>query len=117
VLPRAHVVLVENQRDGVVSELHPASDAAEAYRSLIMPLAKDATTIRMPVIEAGSWRPFEALGVRLVDAVTMPVEEIMRLTGLPRPEAKIVRGDVAAWCGEMFVEFDKLIVFEGGNNG
>ena len=117
VLPKAHLVLVENQRDGAVSDLHPASDAAEAYRSLIMPLAKNAITIRMPMIEAGSWRPFEALGVRLVDAVTMTVEEIMKVTGLPRPEAKIVRGDVAAWCADMFAEFDKLIVFEGQQNG
>jgi hypothetical protein len=117
VLPNAHLVLIENQRDGAVSDLHPASDAAEAYRTSHLPLSKKAINLRMPMIEAGSWRPFEALGVRLVDAVTMPVEEIMKVTGLPRPEAKMIRGDVAAWCGEMFAEFDKLITFEGDNNG
>lgn len=117
VLPHARLVLIENQRDGAVSDLHPASDAAEAYRTSIMPLAKKAITLRMPMIEAGSWRPFEARGARLVDAVTMPIDEIMKVTGLPRPEAKIVRGDVAAWCSEMFSEFDKLIAFEGDNNG
>ena len=117
VLPNARLVLIENQRDGAVSDLHPASDAAEAYRTSIMPLAKNAITLRMPMIEAGSWRPFEARGARLVDAVTMPIDEIMRVTGLPRPEAKMIRGDVAAWCSEMFAEFDKLIAFEGGNNG
>lgn len=110
-LPRARLVLIENQRDGAVADLHPASDAAEAYRSTIMPLAKNARMLRMPMIEAGSWRPFEALGMRLVDAVTMPIEDVMRATGLPRPEAKIVRGDVAAWCGEMFAQLDTLIAF------
>ncbi|KQT12623.1 MULTISPECIES: hypothetical protein [Bradyrhizobium] len=117
VLPHARLVLIENQRDGAVSDLHPASDAAEAYRTSIMPLAKNAVTLRMPMIEAGSWRPFEARGARLVDAVTMPIDEIMKVTGLPRPEAKMIRGDVAAWCSEMFSEFDKLIAFEGDNNG
>ncbi|MBX9841457.1 MAG: hypothetical protein K2Z80_06575, partial [Xanthobacteraceae bacterium] len=53
------------------------------------------------------------LGLRLVDAVTMPVEDVMRQTGLPRPEAKIIRGDVAGWCGEMFAQLDKLIAFGG----
>ena len=117
VLPGARLVLIENQRDGAVSDLHPASDAAEAYRTSIMPIAKNAMTLCMPMIEAGSWRPFEARGTRLVDAVTMPIDEIMKVTGLPRPEAKMIRGDVAAWCSEMFAEFDKLIAFEGDNNG
>lgn len=116
VLPGAHLVLIENQRDGKIADLHPASDAAEAYRSWIVRLGKKATRIRMPMIAAGSWRPFEALGLRLVDVVTMPIEEVMELTGLPRPEAKIIRGDVAGWCGEMFSEFDKLIAFEGEAN-
>lgn len=116
VLPGARLVLIENQRDGAVAALHPASDAAEAYRSAMVPLAKDATTIRMPAIEAGSWRPFEALGMRLVDAVTMPIEEVMKFTALPRPEAKIIRGDVAGWCGELFAQLDKLIAFGGGKD-
>lgn len=116
VLPDARFVLVENQRDGSIDGLHPASDAAEAYRSAILPLAKGAVMLRMPMIEAGSWRPFEALGLRLVDAVTMPIEEVMRLTGLPKPEAKIIRGDVAGWCGEMFAELDKLITFGDGQH-
>ncbi len=115
-LPNARLVLIENQRDGAIEGLHPASDAAEAYRGAIIPLAKNAVMLRMPVIEAGSWRPFEALGLRLVGAVTMPVEEIMVKTGLPRPEAKIIRGDVAAWCGEMFKQFDKVIVFGDGKD-
>ncbi len=117
VLPDARLVLIENQRDGAVSDLHPASDAADVYRTSILPLAKNAMNLRMPMIEAGSWRPFEARGARLVDAVTMSIDEIMKATGLPRPEAKMIRGDVAAWCAEMFAEFDKLLVFEGDKNG
>lgn len=115
-LPRAHLVLVENQRDGAVADQHPASNSAEAYRNAIMPLAANAITLRMPMIEAGCWRPFEAGGVRLVDAVTMPVEDIMKLTGQPWPEAKINRHVVAGWAGEMFEEIDKLIAFESEQN-
>lgn len=115
-IPGARLVLVENQRDGAVADLHPASDAAAAYRSSILPLTENAVMIRMPLIEAGSWKPFEAIGLRLVDAVTMPIEQVMKLTGLPRPEAKIIRGDVAAWCGEMFAQLDKLIAFGGSSN-
>lgn len=115
-LPGARLVLVENQRDGAIARLHPASDAAEAYRNAIAPLAKNAVKMRMPMIEADSWRPFEAFGLRLVDAVTMPVEEVMKRTGLPRPEATMIRGDVAAWCDGLFSQLNKLIFFEGGKN-
>jgi hypothetical protein len=108
-LPDARLVLVENERDGCVSDLHPASDAVKVFHEIIAPLAAKATTIRMPMIEAGSWAPFEAAGVRLVDAVTMPISDVMLLTGLPLPEAKIIRGDVAAWSDAMFTEFEKLI--------
>lgn len=108
-LPEARLVLVENERDGCVSDLHPASDAVKVFHEVIEPLAAKAISIRMPMIEAGSWAPFEAAGVRLVDAVTMPVDEVMLLTGLPLPEAKIIRGDVAAWSDAMFTEFEKLI--------
>lgn len=117
VLPSARLVLVENERDGRVIDLHPSSDAAEVYRSLIVPLTDQATVIGMPLIEAGSWQPFEAAGVSFVDAVTMTVEEVMSLSGLPKPEAKISRGDVAGWAEIMFSEFDKLIDFGDMDNG
>jgi hypothetical protein len=117
VLPNAHLILVENERDGCVADLHPASDAIKVYNEVIAPLAAKATTIRMPMIEAGSWSPFEAAGIRLVDAVTMTVSKVMLLTGLPLPEAKIIRGDVAAWTGTMFTEFEKLISINEPDNG
>jgi hypothetical protein len=111
VLPAARFVLVENERDGRMLDLHPSSDAAEVYRNLIVPLTEQATMIRMPLIEAGSWQPFEAAGVSFVDAVTMTIENVMSISGLPKPEAKIIRGDVAGWAEIMFSEFDKLIDF------
>jgi hypothetical protein len=117
VLPNAHLILVENERDGCVADLHPASDAIRVYKEVIVPLAAKAVTIKMPMIEAGSWAPFEAAGIRLVDAVTMPVSKVMLLTGLPLPEAKIIRGDVAAWTGTMFTEFEKLICTDEPDNG
>lgn len=116
VLPGARLVLIENERDGAVADLHPSSDAASAYRSFIVPIASRATIIRMPAIEAGSWAPFESAGARFMDAVMMPIDQVMTLTGLPRPEAKIIRGDVAAWCSIMFSEFDKIIHFGDANN-
>jgi hypothetical protein len=116
-LPDARLVLIENERDGCVADLHPASDAVKVYNDVIVPLAAKAMTIRMPMIEAGSWSPFEAAHIRLLDAVTMPVSKVMLLTGLPLPEAKIIRGDVAAWSGTMFAEFEKLISVIGSDNG
>lgn len=109
VLPQARLVLVENGRDGNVTDLHPSSEAAKTYRDLIAPIAAKSGTVRMPAIEAGSWAPFEAASIRVMDAVMMSVAEIMTLTGLPLPEAKIIRGDVAAWCSTMFAVFDGLI--------
>ena len=112
-LPDARLVLIENERDGLIDTLHPAADAAAAYRDAIMPLKSRAITLRMPLIEGSSWRVFEAAGVRLVDVVSMTVAEVMALTGLPKPEAKIARGDIAAWASILFDEFDKVFDFDG----
>ncbi len=116
-LPRARLMLVENERDGRICDLHPSSEAAAVGRGLIGPLAAKAATIQMPAIEADSWAPFEAANIRLMDAVMMPVREVMAITGLPLPEAKIVKGDVAAWCATMFATFDQFIDAEGNQNG
>jgi hypothetical protein len=110
-LPRARLVLIENERDGLIQDLHPASDAAAAYREAIVPLRPHATVLRMPLIEGSSWRLFESAGVRPADVVTLPIAEIMKLTGLPKPEAKIARGDIAAWLSVVFQEFDSIIDF------
>lgn len=107
--PTAHVVLVENERDGTFRALHPASDAAKAYKTVIEPVQTKATTLTMPAIEAGSWRAFEAAGCRLIDVPPMPPQKVMAVTGLPRPEAKIARGDVAAWAAVFFAELDRIL--------
>ena len=117
VLPYARLVLVENERDGCVADLHPSCDAIKVFNEVIVPLADKAITMKMPMIEAGSWGEFEAAGIRLVDAVTMPIDKVMLFTTLPLPEAKIVRGDVAAWCNAMFTEFEKIIDFSEVDRG
>lgn len=111
-LPSARLVLVENERDGTISDLHPASDAAKTFNREISPLKRIARSIRMPLIEAGSWRPFEAASCRLIDVAAMPVDKVMAVTGLPRAEAKIVRGDVAAFFAQMLEGFSGVIGFE-----
>lgn len=113
-LPDARLALIENERDGLVDRLHPASDAAAAYREAVLPLKARplTTTLRMPLIEGASWRVFEAAGVRPIDVVSMPVAEIIALTGLPRPEAKIARGDIAAWMSVVCDELDKVVRFD-----
>lgn len=116
-LPRlgaGRLLLVENERDGRIADLHPASDALACHRRTIGPLVKQADLIRMPMVEAGSWRPFEAAGCRPIDVAGMSVKEIMEITGLPRPEAKIVRGDVAAWLSDMLDGLSSVVGFPEG---
>lgn len=108
-IPTAQLLLVENRRDGAAADLHPASDAAATYQQEIMGLVRSARTMVMPLIEAGSWRPFEAAGCRMIDVVAMPIDRIINLTGLPRVEAKIIRGDVAAFFAEMLDAIAKII--------
>jgi hypothetical protein len=107
--PQAKLVLVQNERDGEFAHLHEASDAAAVYRASIDPLMKRATLLRIPAVEAGSWRPFEAAHCRLMDVPMMPIRKVMALTGLPRPESKISRGDVAAWTAVVFAELDQVL--------
>ncbi|MET3889338.1 hypothetical protein ABIE41_000414 [Bosea sp. OAE506] len=118
-IPQAELVLVENERDGSFDQLHPASDAANVHLTMLTPLKERATVLRMPAIEAGSWRPFEAARCRLVQVAQMPVEKVMSLTGLPRPEAKIARGDVAGWAATVFEELDRVLPWSkrGGGHG
>jgi hypothetical protein len=111
-IPTAQLLLVENRRDGAIADLHPASDAARMHRTEIAGIARTACSISMPLIEAGSWRPFEAAGCRMIDVVGMPVDKVVSLTGLPRVEAKIVRGDVAAFFAEMLEGLSKVIAFQ-----
>jgi hypothetical protein len=114
-LGEARLALVENGRDGSIGDLHPASEALSDFRKILAPRIRNAATLRMPLIEAGSWRPFEAAGCRPVEVVAMSVEEVVRVTGLPKAEAKIVRGDVAAWLSDMLGEIDKIVQIGSGD--
>jgi hypothetical protein len=109
-LPSVQRVFVRNERDGDFAHLHPASDAARAFREELAPCLASAIDLRMPSIEAGSWRWFEAACLRFTDAVGLTTEEVIALTGLSRSEAKIVRGDVAAWLEVMHRELAQILV-------
>lgn len=99
-LPILRPVLVENRRDGGFDSLAAGS---EAYRALLRLRAAcpSLPEIVMPAIEAGSWRNFEPHFCRPIVVASMDISEVMRLTGLPKAEAKIAKGDVAAWVAEM----------------
>lgn len=99
-LPVLKAVLVENRRDGAFDTLATGSEAYRALRQL-REASPDLPEIVMPAVEGGSWRYFEPHYCRPIDVVAMDVGEVMRLTGLPRAEARIARGDVAAWVAEM----------------
>ena len=110
-LPAVRICLVENQRDGRIADLHPDSSAARAFSRLLRDLGGGVSHLTMPAIPGRSWRHFEVAGCRFDDVVDLPTSEIMQLTGLPRAEAKIARGDIAQWLISMFTELDR--VFSG----
>lgn len=119
-LPGTRLVLVENERDGQFSELSPESDAVGAYGSIIEPLKHWATVLSMPAVPAGAWRRFEASNCRLITVSNMASSKVMALTGLPLPEAKIARGDVAGWALAFFEELDRVLPWSlpgGDDNG
>jgi len=111
-LPEAHLVILGNERDGRVDDLHPGSQTRRLYEEVMRPLLARGTSIRLPNVPSESWGLFEAAGVRPVDAVRMSVEDVMSITGLPRPMAKIVRGDVAAWLSVIFAQLERVIDFD-----
>lgn len=109
-LPAARLVLVENEHGGPFEMSGLATERTEAYAAHIEPLKSAAAAVlRLPADEMRAWPAFEAANCRLVDVVAMSIEAIMSVTGLPRPEAKIVRGDVAAWAGTMIAELDRVL--------
>lgn len=97
VLPSLKVCLIFNERDGRFADLSPGSVAAELYRRQLEPLLTTTPHFTMPRIEGGSWAFFERQHCRLIDVVSYDVPTAMAVSGLTRPEAKLARGDVAAW--------------------
>ena len=112
-LPSARIILVENQRDGALASLPRGSDAVAVLESELAPQLTCLDRITMPRIGGGSWRNFERSHQRFVSVIGMPVNEIVALTGLPRSEAKISRGEIALWFGEMEAEVSKILDLGG----
>ena len=108
-IPRADIILAENQRDGRIADLHPASTAWREWTDKLKPAAESNALIIMGAIPGGSWRYFEAVGSRFIDVVDLDTPAAMQLSGLPRAEAKIARGDVAQWLVALFAEIDRVL--------
>jgi hypothetical protein len=110
ILPSARPCLILNQRDGIFSSLGRESAAAQLFSERIQPLLSSGmATITMPKIEAGSWAHFERQHQRFIDVVGYDIPTTMRVSGLSRPEARLARGDVAAWFATMESEITKVL--------
>jgi len=115
-LPSLTPVFVENLRDGKLEDLSTASQAGQIYADELCPALRNIRRMTMPLIEAGSWRTFEQNHCRFMSVGTMSIAEIMSMTGLTRPEAKLARGDVLAFFAEMEEELSKLLPFGEGDD-
>lgn len=111
-LPGASFCLVENRRDGMLSQKHSQSSAAEAAKNFLDPWLKKSSKLILPPIPAGSWRFFESANCRFIDVVDMTTDQTMALTGLPRAESKIARGDVSQWLVSVFDQLDKTFTIK-----
>lgn len=111
-LPSASFYLVENRRDGMLSQKHAQSSAAEAAKNYLNPWLKKSSRLILPAIPAGSWRLFESANCRFIDVVDMNTAQTMTLTGLPRAESKIARGDVSQWLVSVFDQLDKTFTIK-----
>lgn len=101
VLPSIRPVFIQNERDGAFSEMVQGSEAHRLYMNELQPVLVDVPTVTLPAVAGRSWQLFERHFCRPLDVVRMSVEEVMAFTDLPRSEAKIARGDVAAWVSQI----------------
>lgn len=113
-IPQSTVYLVENQRDGKISTLHPNSSATQAFEEFLTSWKNQSTNLTFPAIPGNSWRWFETTDCRFIDVVEMSTTETINRTGLPRAEAKITRGDVSQWLVNIFDEFDRAFGVDKG---
>ena len=116
-LPLVSPCIVLNERDGKFDAISRSSVAGELYQTQLKPLLTKIPSITMPKIEAGSWGYFERQHCRLIDVVGFDVATAMAVSGLSRPEAKLARGDVAAWVQAMEDELRPLFPFMGEGSG
>jgi hypothetical protein len=108
-IPGADIILAENQRDGRIADLHPSSAAWQEWSDKLKPTVNRNALIVMAAIPGGSWRYFEAAGSRFIGVVDLDTPTAMQLSGLPRADAKIARGDVAQWLVGVFAELDRVL--------
>lgn len=114
VLPEASLVLVENRRDGRLAALESGTESYRiADKELLPALGRDKVIV-MPRVEGGSWTLFERHFLAPIDVVGMDVAQVMKVTGLPRAEARIARGDVAAYLAEMNAALGEFFGSVGG---
>jgi hypothetical protein len=117
VFPSLDRVVVLNERDGDFSALPRESQAGELYAREIAPLFGQIAAIRMPRIEANSWGYFERQNARLIDVIGWDVPTTMAVSGLPRPEAKLARGDVAAFFATIETELARVLPIGEARHG
>lgn len=109
VLPEASLTLVENRRDGRLAAIESGTESYRiADKELLPALGRDRVVV-MPKVEGGSWALFERHFLAPLDVVAMDVAEVMKVTGLPRAEARIARGDIAAYLAHMNRELEALL--------
>lgn len=106
-------VIALNERDGNF-EFYPKSSADTVYKQQVLPLISKHGSILIPQIAAGSWQAFETCGLKFVDVVNAEIPQIQNWTGVSRPMAKVMRGDVSAWLADMFDEISPLLVLDAG---
>ncbi|WP_262696473.1 ParA family protein [Kordiimonas aquimaris] len=100
ILPSTSRMIALNERDSKF-EFFPASPADHVWHQELMPLLSNLSSFTVPRIEAGSWQPFEAAGLRFTDVISADIQQIQAWTGISRPEAKVIRGDVAVWMADL----------------
>ncbi|MEO9299747.1 hypothetical protein [Devosia alba] len=108
-LPSAQIVYVENQRFSRVKDLNPGSAALSTYQRLIEPALKTAPSICIPRISGNSYQWFEQQRISFGRVALMDTHEIMAVTGLGKADAKIARGDIAHWMGNVFGQLDTIL--------
>jgi len=108
-LPSMRRVFMENARDGAFAELAPGSEAARVLERDLASMMDAVTKLIMPGIDAGSWQHFERSCCRFIDVISMDVQTVMRITGLSRPQSKLVRGDVAHFFSTMEGELSRVL--------
>lgn len=107
-LPQATLVFVENQRDGVLADLKPRSEAATVLRDELRPLLDGRLHLTMPLIENEAWAAYENHNLRFLKALAMSPARAAELLGEEVSEAKIMRSAITHFVRHMQAELAKL---------